>query len=164
MGGQRKVYTQGGTGDFNQALATRGRTGEPGQWPQRRNGTWKGEGPSLGECRGPLEKPDSGLRISVHLVPALAPCLPQPRAKNGLAGPPFLLGWVGVTLILPPVAPVEYPAPTEAPLLSPGDLVPNLLRASLDSNASLNPLVLAAQPRAGCLGRALYVENEGPAW
>lgn len=30
MGRQRKVYAQGGTGDFNQALATRGRTEDLG--------------------------------------------------------------------------------------------------------------------------------------
>lgn len=41
--------------------------------------------------QGPREKPDPGLRTSVHLVPALVPCLPNPGTKNGLAGPPFLL-------------------------------------------------------------------------
>lgn len=73
-----------------------------------------------------MEQPHPGLRLAVHLVPALAPCLPNPGTKNGLAGPP---GW-GCTAPST-VAPVEYPAPTEVPVM-PGDLVPNLLRASLD--------------------------------
>lgn len=43
----------------------------------------------------PMEKPDPGLRLSVHLVPTLVPCLPNPGTKNGLAGPLFLLGGGG---------------------------------------------------------------------
>lgn len=38
----------------------------------------------------------------------------DPGSKNVLAGPPFLLR----PLVLPPRAPLEYPAPTEAPLSS----------------------------------------------
>lgn len=66
-----------------------------------------------------MEKPDPGLRISVHLVPTLIPCLLNPGTKNGLDGPPSLLGWEGGdTLIVPLGVPLEYPAPTEPPDLS----------------------------------------------
>lgn len=49
------------------------------------------------------------------------------------------------------------PSTHRAPLTSPRNPVPNLLRPSLDCNASLNPLALVAQPKACCLGGALYV-------
>lgn len=80
-------------GDFNQALATRGRTGGLGSGLHREEmapGKVKDRG--LGSAGAPRRSPDPGLRLSVHLVPALAPCLPNPGTKNGLAGPPFLLG------------------------------------------------------------------------
>lgn len=80
-------------GDFNQALATRGRTGGLGSGLHREEmapGKVKDRG--LGSAGAPWRSPDPGLRLSVHLVPALAPCLPNPGTKNGLAGPPFLLG------------------------------------------------------------------------
>lgn len=92
VGCRRKVYAQGGTGDSNQALAARGWAEGLGSGLHRGDGTWQGEGPRLGECRGPVEKPDPGLRISDHLVPTLIPCLLNLGTKNGLAGPPFLLG------------------------------------------------------------------------
>lgn len=73
---------------------------------------------------------------------------PQPRDQEPPSWPCLT---ARATLILLPVAPLEYPAPTEGPLTSPGDLVPNVPRPSFDYNASLNPLVLIAQPKAHCL-------------
>lgn len=116
VGGRRKVYAQGGTGDFITRLWPLG--GGLRAWAvaftEKKWHLAKGEGPRLGGCRGPVEKPDPGLRISVHLVPTLISCLLNPGTKNGLAGPPFPPGWEGGdTLIVPLGVPLEYPAPTE---------------------------------------------------
>lgn len=107
-------------GDFNQALATRGRTGGLGSGLHREGmAPGKVKGGAAG-ARGALwRSPDLRLTLSVHLVPALALALPNPGTKNSGAGPSLLTGATG---ILPPAAPLEYPAPTEAPLTSPGDL------------------------------------------
>lgn len=79
--GRGEVYTQGGTGDFNQALATRGRTEGLGSGHRVEMAPGKVKDRGLGNAGGSLEKPDLGLRISVLLVPALAPCLPNPGLR-----------------------------------------------------------------------------------
>lgn len=97
-GGRRKAYAQGGTGDLKPGSGHEGVDGGPGQWPsQRRNGTWQGEGPRLGEPEGvpPAEKPDPGLRISVHWVPNSNSLPPQPRDQEWPRWPSLPAGMGG---------------------------------------------------------------------
>lgn len=134
---------------MNQALATRGRTRGLGSGLNREEmapGMVKDR--ALGNAGAPWRSLILRLRRSVHSIPALAPLPPQPRDQERPSWPSLPGLGAGGTLILPLLAPLEYPAPAEAPLISPGDLVPNPLRLSLDCNASLDPLVLAAQPKA----------------
>lgn len=90
--GRGEVYTQGGTGDFNQALATRGRTEGLGSGHRVEMAPGKVKDRGLGNVGGSLEKPDLGLRISVLLVPALAPCLPNPGLRMAYLALPSCWG------------------------------------------------------------------------
>lgn len=133
---------------MNQALATRGHTGDLGSGLNREEmAPGKVKDRALGNARAPWRSLILRLRRSVHLFPALAPLPPSPGTKNGLAGPPFQAWGQGGRLILLLLAPPEYPAPTEVPLISPGDLVPNLLRPSSDCNASLDHWCWLLSPR-----------------
>lgn len=95
-----------------------------------------------------MKKPHPGLRLSVHLVPALAPCLPNPGTRMAwLARPscwsstdPSTSGTSGV--------PSTHRGPSDLSR-GPG---PKPALSFLGLKCQFNPLVLVAQPKGGCLG------------